>query len=69
MIKILGFLGILALSALFIWGMEQGFDRQEVVECNQWKAQAAEFENFYLTGWQADQCEAHGITIDTTIVR
>lgn len=44
-----------------------GINKSEVVECNHWTSQAAEYSGFYLTHWQADQCKAHGIIINAPV--
>lgn len=44
-----------------------GSNKTEVVECQQWKSQAAEYKNFYLLQWQDDQCRAHDIIINAPV--
>lgn len=44
-------------------------DKSEIVECLNWKVQAEEFPAFYLTGWQSDQCNAHGIFINAEVIK
>lgn len=57
---------MLVVGSLFAFNA--GLSKQEVVECRQWASQAEEFGTaFYLTEWQADQCEAHGIIINATV--
>lgn len=46
----------------------EGMKREEIVECNKWEKQAETFPSFYLTKWQDDQCRAHGIVINTTVI-
>lgn len=41
--------------------------RNEVYECNQWQGWSKQFDGFYLTQWQADQCAAHGISINAPV--
>jgi hypothetical protein len=45
----------------------QALDKNEVIECNQWKGDAQEYSGFYLTYSQDAQCRAHGIVIDTQV--
>lgn len=53
-----GMVGVIA------WGL----DRQEVVECNQWKEQSNQFAGFYLTEWQKEQCDAHGVEVQAQVI-
>ncbi len=39
----------------------------EKTECREWQEQAAKFEGFYLTNWQAEQCQAHSIIINAPV--
>lgn len=51
-----------------VMGTSKALDRAEIVECNQWAKQAEEFGSaFYLTQWQADQCNAHNISINAIV--
>lgn len=54
--------GIILLGAAS-WLIPTGINRNEVVQCNQWKSQAATYQAFYLLKWQKEQCDAQGITI------
>lgn len=42
-------------------------DKEEIGECQSWQEQAAQYQGFYVVQWQADQCAAHGITINAPI--
>jgi len=46
-----------------------GLRKQEVCECNRWATEAAVRPGFFLAGWQADQCAAHGIEIEAPVIR
>lgn len=59
------FVGILLVAG--IWAMNEGMDRQEIVECNTWDAQSREYTQFFLAKWQDAQCRAHGIVINAPI--
>lgn len=48
----------------FYWFMSGTFDRMEIAECLKWQAEAQEFENYYITPWQKDQCNYHDIKIE-----
>ena len=56
---------VLFVAFLFILNM--GMNKNEVVECLKWQNQASEYPSFYLLQWQRDQCEAHNISIDAII--
>lgn len=52
-----------------VYAFTIGLDRNEMVECNKWQAQAEEFPArvYYIAQWQKDQCDAHGITINASV--
>jgi hypothetical protein len=52
------------LGFLLVKGIETAIDTHETWECYKWQQQAKEFELFYLTDWQQEQCDYHGIEID-----
>ena len=56
-----------ALIALFAYALNVGMNRQEVVDCNTWQSQAAQYPAFFLTKWQDQQCRAHGIIIQAPV--
>jgi hypothetical protein len=66
---------ILCISGI-TWMIITGTSREEVSECRKWESQAKEFgvynpknqTGFYLTKWQDQQCNAHGIKIDATVL-
>ncbi len=51
----------------YAWFITVGLDKQEVYECNQWMSQAQEYNGFFLTHWQNEQCRAHNIIINAPI--
>lgn len=53
----------------FMYVFAQGVNKHERVECLRWQAEAREFSGYYLTSWQAEQCEAHGVAIDAPIIK
>lgn len=53
-------LGLVALAPL-------AFDRNEEMECKGWQQEAQNNPQFYLLGWQAEQCAAHHITVDAPV--
>jgi len=55
---------ICAVLALTLTAVIVGYNRQEIKECYQWQKQAKQYPNFYLTDWQAKQCQRHNIIID-----
>lgn len=64
-------LTIFALIGLFgtVKLIIEGVRKNEVVDCLTWKDQAETFPNYFLLKWQDEQCRAHGIVIDTTVVK
>ena len=50
-------------------GLDKIMERGEKAECLAWKEQARHNPTFYLTGWQADQCRAAGVSVDGIPVR
>ena len=46
-----------------------GITEIEKNECRAWKKQAGRNINFYLVGWQADQCRVVGISVEGIPVR
>lgn len=61
-----GFAAVVILFGL-VGAFVVGINRSEIVECNTWAAQAQQFKGFYLTHWQAEQCEAHHITVNAPV--
>lgn len=61
-------LGIAAI-AVFVLILSTGLDKQEVVDCNNLVSQSEEFANagFYITSWEKEMCDAHGITINAPV--
>jgi len=58
---------ILSLAAL-LSGLSVGLNRAERAECIEWQRQSADYARlFYLTKWQAEQCEAHGVVIKAPV--
>lgn len=51
---------LLAFMALVI---TIGVNKQEVAECLTWQAQAKEYNSFYLTTWQEQQCLSHDVIV------
>ena len=58
--------GAAAISVLLIVG-NAGINKQERAECLQWQKQAEVYQDFYLTAWQAEQCQARGIIINAPV--
>jgi 3D (Asp-Asp-Asp) domain-containing protein len=58
----------LLLSFAFVKVAAVGLDRQEEYECQKWQQWAKDYPLFYLTRWQADQCEAHGIKVEAPVL-
>ncbi len=54
-------------AILFVFVLNIGMSRSEVVDCLKWQQQAEDYPAFYLLKWQAEQCQAHNIDIDAPI--
>lgn len=42
-------------------------DKQDEIDCNKWAHEAKEYNNYYITQNQKDQCDTFGITINTQV--
>lgn len=58
---------VIVLLAAMCFLFMLSLSRSEKVECYKWQDQAKQYPGFYLTQWQAMQCEAHGFTIDVPV--
>lgn len=65
MIKALQALAVIAALSLMGYALNVGVNKAERAECYRWQEQARQFAGFYLTIWQAAQCEHHGINVWT----
>lgn len=65
--KVIITLTVIALIVLFFWAIGTGLDRQAKADCETWRNQANEFEGFYLTQWQKDQCDAVGVEVNAPV--
>ncbi len=59
-------LTLIGVAGLF-YGMflmtKGGLEAHEKHECLMWQEQAEQFDGFYLTNWQKEQCSARGINV------
>ncbi len=44
-------------------------NNNERAQCHQWQEMSQEYKDFYLLGWQVDQCEKYNIAVDVPIRR
>ena len=58
---------VLALLIFFGLGVKYAIERHEQFECYKWQAEANSYPNFYLTQWQAEQCQRWHIKIDAPV--
>jgi len=58
---------ILAFIIGFVYLLNAGFKKQEIVDCYHLVGQSEEFANFYITNWQKEMCDAHGISINAEV--
>lgn len=65
--KILEF-GMIAFGIAAVMGITViAVSRDEQSECMEWQSQAKSYPGYYITQWQYDQCQAHGISIDAPV--
>lgn len=69
--KIITFISYASLAICVLIGffhlLDSAMDRSEVFECTKWKVMSEQYEGFYITHWQNDQCNAHDIVINAPI--
>lgn len=58
---------IIVLAVLFVWQFNIALTKSAKVDCLQWQAQAQEFNQFYLTKWQSEQCKSVGIIVNAPV--
>lgn len=63
---ILAIMATASIAFLFL-STKDGIEKTERAECLKWKEEALTLQGYYLEQWQKDQCDARGITIETTI--
>ena len=56
---------IVFIAFMFIKGME----KQDQADCIKWQEEAQTFQGYYLTEWQAAQCEHYSITVDAPVLK
>lgn len=52
---------------MFFWVIPVSLSRSEQMECMKWQRWSEEYQEFYLTPAEADQCKAHNITINAPV--
>lgn len=65
--KLIIILTVIALIVLFFGALVVGLDRQAKADCETWRNQAEEYEAFYLTKWQKEQCDAVGVEVNAPV--
>lgn len=58
---------VASFTAVGIWLGGKAMDRSAEAECHKWAKQAEQFEGFYLTTWQEEQCQAVGVEVNAPI--
>ena len=56
---------VVGIGAMFVF--EHGVEKAEKAECLKWQSQALELPNFYLTGWQKQQCDRYQVDVDASV--
>ena len=57
----------IALTAAIVTAILVGTSRSEIVECNKWSQEADAYPGYFLASWQKDQCDAHGVIINSPV--
>lgn len=58
---------LVSLFVIFTLTIKYGFDKSEIVECKKWQKQAEQYELFYITQYQNQQCLAHNLVVNAPI--
>lgn len=62
-------IGVVVGLVLFGWAIKTGVEKEEYGECLTWQKEAAEYPNYYLVGWQKDQCDSYKVQINTKVIK
>lgn len=54
---------VIALSVAVFLTITKGFEGMEINECQKWQREKQEFQDWYPTDWQEEQCQAYGIDL------
>ncbi len=65
--SIIGIVVVAGTIGFLIWSINSSIEKGEIVQCRKWQEQSAQFNDFYLVKWQADQCASHNITINAPV--
>ena len=44
-----------------------GAEKSEINECKTWQKESSELKDYYLVGWQKEQCDFHGVEINAPV--
>lgn len=58
---------LLGAAIVGLYLAEVGIQKYERVECGGWAWEASEYEGYYITQWQADQCASYDIEIEAPV--
>ena len=58
---------VLSLATAFTKAISKGLNESEINECKEWKKSAEKYPDYYLLGWQKEQCDHQGIEIDVEV--
>ncbi len=58
------FMVVSIIVAAFLMIIVQGIDRSDRSDCLKWQHEATQYKHFYLTEWQANQCDSLHIKIN-----
>ena len=61
---ILGLITVLVIVAMI---MPSVWERRETGQCQLWQAEAERYGDYFISNWQAEQCNARGVYIDAPV--
>ena len=65
-LTVLWIAGVVVLVSL-LWSISTATSKSEQTECLSWQHDAKFYTNYFITGWQKNQCDAYNISIDAPV--
>lgn len=64
---IIGLVVVVIIAWVIGLAFVRALDKQAIADCHEWNAQDAEYENFWVTQWQKDQCDSVGVELTAKV--